>query len=361
MKHFYKLSVSIFLCTFLFNCHKKSDPTPITTTTPTKVPGVSVFAGDGNSGSTDGQGSQAEFLYPVALTIDKNNNLYVADYGNNVIRKITPNGIVSTFAGSGLAGSKDAPNTFASFYHPTGLVVDKVGNIIVADQYNNMIRKITPDGTVTTLAGSVTSGSNDGQGTAASFYAPTGVAINSLGNIYVTDQGNNRIRMITPDGMVTTIAGSTSGYTNAAGTSAQFNGPLGLAFDSGDTLYVTEFTNNSVRKITPSGVVSTLAGSLIGTAGYINSQGAAAEFNQPYGIIIDANNNLYIADEANNVIRKITHSGTVTTFAGTGSVGTANGTLLTCSFNVPKGVILDSHNNMFVADGHGQTIRKIVF
>lgn len=358
MTHFSNLFICASLFSFLLSCTpKEPDPAPAAA----RIATTSTFAGSGDIGYLNGTGLNAKFSYPVAITIDKSDNLYVADYGNNVIRKITPAGVVTTFAGYGQSGPVDGVDTVARFYEPTGLVVDKDGNIIVADQQNNMIRKISPNGTVTTLAGSTDAGLIDGQGTAARFYAPTGVAINSLGNIYVTDKFNNCIRMITPAGMVSTVAGSSGGFKDGIASEAQFNIPLALVFDSGDTLYVTEYSNNCVRKITPAGIVSTLAGSLLGKEGDKNGVGTAAEFKNPYGITIDVANNLYIADESNNVIRKITPAGVVSTFAGTGMPGATNGNLKTTTFDAPKGVIFDSHKNMFVTEGNGQKIRKITF
>jgi sugar lactone lactonase YvrE len=232
-------------------------------------------------------------------------NIYVADYSNNLIRKITSAGVVSTFAGSGSVGSADGAGILASFNNPQGLVLDGSGNLYVADQGNNLIRKITSGGVVSTFAGSGKAGSTNGNVTEATFGALSGVALDGLGNLYVADQGNSLIRKITPAGMVTTFAGSGSqGSADGTGTAASFYYPTGLTIDGSGNVYVADRMNNLIRKITPGGIVSTLAGS--GNAGFANGKGTAASFNNPFAVAIDGSDNLYVADLGNNLIRKIT-------------------------------------------------------
>jgi sugar lactone lactonase YvrE len=267
-------------------------------------------------------------------------------------------GRVTTFAGSGTGGSTNATGTAASFYRPAGVTVDALGNLFVADQVNHMIRKITPTGIVTTLAGSETSGAVDGTGTAASFSSPRGVTVDATGNVYVADTFNNKIRKITPLGVVTTLAGSgTAGSTNAAGTLASFNRPHSVAVDASGNVYVADYTNNKIRKITPGGLVSTLAGS--GTAGAANGTGTAASFNLPYGVAVDVSGNVYVADSSNNIIRKINSSGVVTTLAGSGAVGAVDATGTTASFALPVGLVVDASGNVYVGDANNDKIRKI--
>ena len=229
----------------------------------------------------------------------------VTDADNNRIRKITPadrieDRVVSTFTGSG---------TEAQFEDPYGLAVDSFGNVYVADESNHRIRKITPadrieDRVVSTFAGSGTANSGNGTGTAAQFYFPGGVAVDSSDNVFVADSGNNRIRKITPAGVVSTLAGSTEGFADGIGNTAQFNGPLGVAVDSSGNVYVADSYNHLIRKITPAGVVSTLAGT--GTEGFADGTGDTAQFYFPTGVAVDSYGNVYVADSNNHRIRKIT-------------------------------------------------------
>ena len=194
--------------------------------------------------------------------MDSAGNVYVADYGNSKIRKITPAGVVAAFAGSGAQGDADGTASAASFNYPESVAVDSAGNVYVADYGNDEIRKITRAGVVTTFAGSGAPGDADGTGSAASFNGPEGIAVDSAGNVYVADYGNNKIRKITPAGVVTTLAGSgAQGDAGGTGSAASFDGPEGVAVDSADNVYVGDEFNNDIRKITSAGVVTTFAGS----------------------------------------------------------------------------------------------------
>ncbi len=321
---------------------------------------VTTLAGTtGVAGSTNGSGTNTSFSYPFGVAVDSSDNVYVADTNNNLIREITSGGTVMTLAGSsGNSGSTNGTGTGATFRKPQGVAVDTSGNVYVADSGNNLIRKITSGGVVTTLAGSGSPGNGNGTGTAASFNQPVGIAVDSNGNVYVGDSHSNLIREITPGGVVTTLAGSGSfGSSNGTGTAASFNNPFGVAVDSSGNVYVADNWNSLIRKITSSGVVTTLAGS--GSSGSSNGTGSAASFKTPVGISVDSNGNVYVGDWGNNLIRKITPGGVVTTLAGSGSSGSANGTGTAASFNGPAGIAVDTSGNVYVGDSNNDLIREI--
>lgn len=265
---------------------------------------VSIFAGTLGIGYAEGAGTTAaKFRYPAGVAVASDGTLYVADVENFRIRKITTSGVASTYAGDGYPGSADGASSSAEFFYAQGVAVAPDGTVYVADTDNHTIRKIS-GGNVTTLAGVAQSpGNADGTGAAASFYKPQGITVGSDGTIYVADTDNNRIRKITPAGVVTTLAGQTmSGMTDGNGTSAQFNRPSGIAVDTNGTVYVVDQMNNRIRKITPSGDVTTLAGS---TSGANNGTGTAAQFNEPWGIAITSDGTLYVSDMLNSRIRKL--------------------------------------------------------
>lgn len=280
---------------------------------------VSVFAGSGTIGAADGPGTDAAFARPWGLAIDVQNNIYVADAGNNKIRKITPAGMVNTIAGSGARGSKDGIGPGVAFNNPTGVALDAAGNIYVVDSDNNKIRKVTPDGSVSTFAGNGQFSSADGKGTDAGFYNPHGITIDPNGYLFITD-GNNRIRKISPDADVITFAGYNSGNQDGTGMGASLYFPIGITIDALGNLYIAETGNNQIRMITPSGVVTTVAGN--GSIGSVDDVGKNATFNAPIGIAIGPNGNLYVTDAPDNKIRKITPGYAVTTLTLSGTGGT---------------------------------------
>lgn len=321
---------------------------------------VTTMAGSGSQGSVNATGTSASFNSPSGTCVDVAGNVYVADYANNLIRKITPAGVVTTLAGSGAQGSTDATGTAASFFNPFGVAVDGTGNVFVTDQDNHLIRKITPAGVVTTFAGQVgVPGVINGTGTAAAFNYPRGICIDAAGNLYVTDYFGHTIRKITPAGVVTTVAGQAgvSGAVDATGTSASFFRPNGICLDFAGNLYVADRNNHKIRKITSAGVVTTFAGA--GTSGSANGTGTGASFNLPLGVAADAGNNIYVADNNNQRIRKITPAAVVSYFAGSGTVGSTDATGTSASFNGPTGISTDVLGNFYVADQFNHKIRRI--
>lgn len=322
---------------------------------------VTTYAGTPpNSGSTDGSGTVARFNGPRGATVDGSGNVYVADFTNHTIRKITAAGAVSTLAGvAGASGSADGTGSAARFYNPQGVVVDGSGNVFVADQNNHTIRKITPAGEVSTVAGTAGSnGSTDATGTAAWFNGPREIAIDGSGNLYVADTFNHTIRKITPAGVVSTLAGlaGNSGSADGTGSAARFNGPEGVAVDSSGNVYVADNSNHTIRKITPAGVVTTLAG-FAGSTGTTDATGSAARFKNPLGIAVDGSGDLYVADLSNHTIRKITPAGEVTTVGGTaGVVGGADGWGALAQFSSPTGIAVASNGDLFVTDTNNHRI-----
>ena len=315
---------------------------------------VSTLAGNGEMGFSNGTGTNVLFGSPYDIVMDVIGNLYVADVGNHSIRKIDLNNEVITFAGNE-RGFADGEGNSASFRFPFSLTTDTSGNIYVADTFNHKIRKITKAGVVTTIAGSI-AGYGDGIGTAALFNFPIGIAIDVMDNLYVADRDNHKIRKITPNGAVTTIAGSTEGFADANGTGAQFNWPTGIAIDTRGVIYVADSRNHRIRKIDNNAQVTTLAG---GEPGFADGIGSNALFSSPNGVVLDTKGNIYVADSNNNSIRKIDTTSRVTTIAGNTDFGFQDGPAIAAQFNNPNGLVVDDSFTIYVADSFNYAIRKL--
>jgi len=322
---------------------------------------ITTFAGTPNvSGAAEG--TPGSFRNPYGITIDAAKNLYVSDTLNNTIRKITPARVVSTLAGTaGLFGSADGAGSSARFNFPIGLAVDTGGNVYVADAKNSVIRRITPAGVVSTFAGAPSQfGATDGAGSAARFFLPYGLAMDADGNLYVADSGNHVIRKITPAGVVSTLAGVAQqpGFTDGAGGAARFNSPWGITVDRSGVLFVSDNQNNAIRRITPAGAVSTLAGSATGASGSQDGTGGAARFDQPRGLSIDASGNVFVMDYGNSTVRRVSLAGAVTTVAGSAKIiGDADSVGATARFYDPTDVVSDG-NSLFIVDSSNNLIRR---
>jgi hypothetical protein len=314
------------------------------------------------AGSDDGTGTAATFNSPRDIAVDTMGNYFVADMRNHVIRKITPAGVVTTFAGmKGVSGWADGNGQNASFRFPTGIAIDTSNNnIYVADAYT--IRKITPAGDVTTLAGQGgISGSQDGTGSNATFSFQRSLAMNSQGDLFVIN-ASSVIRKITPAGVVTTVAGSAGIYEHqdGNGANARFNYSIGLTIDKNDNIYVADFRNQVIRKITPSYDVTTIAGQ-VGVSGTKSGNGTNALFSSPSGITVDTDGVIYVGDQG-GTIRKITPSGEVTTLIGNSSDNSSkDGTGATATLNGPFGLELDRQGNLVFPDVGENVVRKVEF
>lgn len=314
---------------------------------------VSTLAGQLAHGFADGKGTSAAFYAPTGLTIDASGNLYVVDMHNYRIRKVDAAGNVTTFAGSGRAGTENGTGTAASFFDPARITKDSHGNFYITDQGNNLIRKMTATGVVTTITGNVA-----GVPLSNWLSYPEGIAVDASGNIYVADTGNSIIRKISPDGKTDVIIAGNRilGTSDGTGSSVSFHGPIGMAFkNNGLLLYIADSYNNSVRQMNLAGTVLTFLGS--NAAG----SGSSTSFNHPVDVTFDAANNMYIVDQGNNKIVKMTIDGVVTTLAGSGAKGSADGPANQATFNAPTGIVADASGNIYIADQGNNLIRKISY
>jgi len=320
--------------------------------------GASGYSGDG------GPATSALLYNPCGVAVDTEGNLYIADAQNYRIRMVSPGGTITTVAGTGVAGysGDNGPATSAGLSFPCAVAVDADGKLSIAD--GQRIRTIS-GGTITTVAGTGAAGysGDDGPATSAQLYNPTGVAVDTAGNLYIADSNNYRVRMVSVLGTITTVAGTgTAGYSGDDGpaTSAQINYPVGVAVDAAGNLYVAELYNHVIRKVSSGGTITTVAGT--GVAGYSGDNGpaASAKLNKPSDVAVDTAGNLYIADYENYRIRKVSAAGTITTVAGSGSPGFVgdNGPATSAALGHVSGVAVDSTGHLYLADQWFNTIRE---
>jgi streptogramin lyase len=325
---------------------------------------VTTLAGQAQvSGASNGSGTNALFSDPAAIVMDAGGNYFIADSRNHAIRKVTTNGVVTTFAGKlGVSGSANATGTNATFNTPCGLAFDSSGNLFVSDTGNNVIRKIAPAGAVTTFAGATGSaGFLDGASGSALFNSPLGITIATNGAVFVADGGNHCIRKIS-GGNVTTFAGSPQVWGNAdgSGTNAQFNGPCGLKFDALGNLSVSDANNNTIRKISTNGIVTTFAG-VAGKDGSTDGDLLTARFRSPAELAFDKKGNLFVADSFNQTIRKISTNGIVSTVCGAAGIsGTASGTNGVGKLFNPYGLAVAANGTLVVADSYNELVRAVI-
>ena len=323
---------------------------------------VTTFAGNGTGSYVNGTGTNATFQFPSGVTVDGFGTVYISDTWNHRIRRISPLGVVTLLAGSGSPAFADGTGASASFSYPAQIAIDNNGNLYVADTNNQRIRRIViSTGVVTTLVGVGTASSVDGAGRSGTVNTPVGLTISKDNTLlFVTEANGNRVRQIhISSAVITTIAGNgTSGATNGVGTNATFGFPIGVAPDPlGNYLYVLDPVSHRIRKIDiVTRVVTTFAGSSLGTA---NGTGTNAQFNYPSGVTCDENGNVYIAEADTPRIRKITPGGVVTTFAGSGTATSVDGTGTNATFSKPRGMFYHSDGIIYVVDEVGHRIRRM--
>ena len=315
------------------------------------------------SGATNGSGSSATFSDPAAIVADAGGNFFVADSRNHAIRKITTNGVVTTFAGQlGIAGTANGTGTGAQFNLPCGLAFDQGGNLYVSDTGNNTVRKITPNGVVTTSAGVAGAGGfEDGAAGGALFNSPLGIAVRTNGDVFVADSGNHCLRKISGS-VVSTFAGSPQawGSVDSSGTNASFNSPCGLALDAQGNLFVCDANNNTLRKISANGTVTTFAGAA-GQDGAADGNLSTARFRSPAELAFDQRGNLFVADSFNQTIRKISPDGRVTTVSGAAGIsGTNSGVNGGGRFFNPYGIAVAADGSLVVADAYNELVRVVL-
>jgi len=335
---------------------------------------ITTIAGNGMPGfsGNGGPADSAEINFPKGIAVDRAGNVYIADYVMSVIRKIDTMGIITTIAGNDTFGysGDNGPAGSAKLYAPEGVAVDSAGNVYIADNNNNVVRKVNTTGIITTIAGNGHAGfiGDGGPADSAELKNPTAIAVDRAGNIYISDNGNNVVRKVNPSGTISTYAGrdTSAGYTGDSGPadSARLTSPEGIAVDAAGDLYIADNYNNVIRKVNTAGIISTFAGTnhIVGSTNGDGGPADSANFAGPYGVAVDPAGNVYIADVDDNSIRKVDTTGIISTFAGgffpagySGDGGLAD----TAHLSYPSGVATDSKGNVYISDSENFRIRKV--
>ncbi|MFF1359993.1 RICIN domain-containing protein [Streptomyces sp. NPDC058297] len=332
---------------------------------------IRTVAGTGDAGfNGDNEPAvSAQLNHPYGIAVGSTGALYVSDHNNHRVRKITTDGKISTVAGTGAAGfsGDKGPAVSAELNGPREVAVDSAGTLYIADAENHRIRKVTTDGKISTAAGTGTAGfsGDDGLATAAALNYPYGIAVDNAGALYIADTENHRIRKVTTDGKISTVAGAGSpGFAGDGGpaVSARLNGPYGVAVDSAGDLYIADAENHRVRKVTVDGKISTVAGT--GTEGFGGDGGpaAAAQLDFPLGVVVDSAGTLYVSDHNNHRVRKVAADGQISTAAGTGRAGFGgdDGPATSAQLNYPFGLVVDCVGDLYIADYVNHRVRKVM-
>ena len=352
-------SGNLYIADFLNNRVRKVTKAGAGTISTVAGSGFFSYSGDG------GPAARAQLNGPRAVTMDTAGNFYIADTANSVVRKVTSTGAISTIAGiaQGGYGGDGGAATSAQINAPQGLAVDSSGNVFVADTGNSRVRKIS-GGTISTVAGGSTPGygGDGGAATSAQLNSPTGIAVDSKGDLYIADSDNNAIRMVSPSGTITTVAGSgRQGYSGDGGPAinALLNYPQGVALDSSGNLYITDTLNNAVRMVR-NGIISTVAGNGVPGDSGDGGPAASAQITNPVGIAMDAAGGIYVSDSS-GVVRKFSLNGSITTIAGNGTTGYTGdgGPALSAQLNQPSGLALDSLSRLYIADTANNAVRML--
>lgn len=332
---------------------------------------IQTVAGNGTPGvaGDGGPATAAQLGTPFGIAVDAAGNIYIADADNHCIRKVAINGIIATVAGSCIAGysGDGGPATSARFYAPNDVAIDANGNLYISDTLNHVIRKVALNGIITTFAGSGVAGDlgDGGLATAARLNYPHGIAVDAVGNLYIADLNNNRIRKVDSAGIITTVAGTgNAGFSGDGGpaTSAQLRHAVDVNVDVAGNLYIADAENHRIRKVNTSGIITTIAGN--GNSGYSGDGGLAvnAQLNLPHGVAVDIHNNVYVSDRLNHRVRKIDASGLIITMAGTGAAGySGDGGLATqAQLNQPFHLAIDSSGKLYFSQWPEHRVRRVI-